>query len=56
MIKFLDHDADEMEQAIDNLKETIYITEKEKLIHIGIMEINQLYNKKMKLINRETAT
>lgn len=56
MIKFIEHDADKMEQGVNNLTEEIYNTEKEKLTQIGIMEVNQLYNKKMNLINRETAT
>ncbi|VVC39217.1 ATPase, V1/A1 complex, subunit E [Cinara cedri] len=56
MIKFIDHDADEMKQGIDDLAEETFYAEKEKLISIGITEVDQLYNKQLKLINRETAT
>lgn len=56
MSKFIDHDAIEIEQNIDDITENNYLMEKEKLIHRGIMEINQLYNNKIKLINRKTAT
>lgn len=56
MIKFIEHDADKMERGVDNLTEELYNTEKEKLTQIGIMEVNQSYNKKMNIINKETAT
>lgn len=56
MIKFIDHDAEEMAQNIDLSSEENYEVEKEKLVCQGMMEIDQLHNKKMKLVNRETAT
>jgi len=56
MAKFIDHDADEEEQNIDSISEENSETEKVNLIRQGILEINQIYNKKIKLINRETAT
>lgn len=56
MIKFIDHDAKEMEQDIDEFTEENYQNEKEKLIYAGKMKIDQLYNKNIKLVNRKTAT
>lgn len=56
MIKFIDHDALEIEQNIDDFTEKNYQSEKEKLIRIGAMKIDQLYNKNMKHVNRKTAT
>lgn len=44
-MKFLEYDTDAIDESIDNLKEKIYITVKEKLVHMSIMELNQLYNK-----------
>lgn len=56
MIKFMDHDSDELVQNIDESSQESYEAEKEKLILKGTMEVNQLYNKKTILVNRETAT
>lgn len=56
MITFIDHDADEIEQNIDVMSEESYEKEKDDLVHQGVIEINQFYNKKMKCVNRETAT
>lgn len=55
MVKFLDHSAEVKEQKIDSVAEEKYNIEKEKLIHKGIMEVNQLYNNKTKLLNKERA-
>lgn len=52
----MDHDAEETAQNIEGSSEENYKTEKEKFVRQGMMEINQLYSKKMKLVNRETAT
>lgn len=50
------HDSEEIEHDIDILTEEHFCSDKDKLIRTGIMKINQLYNKKMQLVNRETAT
>lgn len=55
MTKFIEHDADKIEQKIDKMTKDDYLKEKEKLILKGIMEINQLYNKNMKRLNKETV-
>lgn len=56
MVKFIEFEADEIEQNIDTQSENKYHTEKKETILKGKMEINQLYNKKTKLMNRTTAT
>lgn len=53
--KFIEHDADKIEQKIDRMTKEDYHKEKEKITFQGMMEINQLYNKNMKRLNRETV-
>lgn len=50
------HDSEEIEHDIDVFTEENFCSDKDKLVRTGIMQINQLYNKKMQLVNRETAT
>lgn len=52
---FIEHDAEEIVQSIDVLTEENYLIEKDTMIRIGITQINETFNKKMKFINRETA-
>lgn len=54
MIMFLDHDANKMEKNIDNLTEIKYKIEKKNLIRGGNIEIDVLYEKKIKLIEKKT--
>lgn len=56
MVKFIEHSAELMVQEIEREMNESYYTEKEKLIRIGIMEVNQMYNKKTKLLQRGRAT
>lgn len=56
MVKFIEHGAELMVQEIDKATEEAFNIEKEKIISRGIMEIDQLYNKKTKMVHRETAT
>lgn len=55
MIKFIDHDAEYIANDTNSSTEEKYNMEKENLISIGKMRIDQLYEKKMKLIEREKA-
>lgn len=52
----MNHDLKGVERDMDILTEDNFSKDKDKLIRTGIMQINQLYNKKMQLVNRETAT
>ncbi|XP_060849469.1 V-type proton ATPase subunit E-like [Rhopalosiphum padi] len=56
MVKFMEHEANEIEQNIDTQSEDEYNNKKNEIILKGKMEINQLYNKKTKLMKRTTAT
>jgi hypothetical protein len=56
MVKFIEHNAEVIQQDIDDETEENYNMEKEKLIRMGKMEVNQLFNKKTKLLNKERAT
>lgn len=56
MVNFIAHSAEIIQQDIDSeTEENCYIV-KEKLLRTGKMEVNQLFNKKIKLLNRERAT
>jgi len=55
IVKFIEHNAEEAEEDINTLIEENYRNEKDNLLQTGRMQINQLYNKKMKLVNRETV-
>lgn len=54
MVMFLDHEAGEIEKSIENLVEIKYNIEKTNLIHKGKIGIDLLYEKKIKLIEKET--
>ncbi|XP_026808481.1 V-type proton ATPase subunit E-like [Rhopalosiphum maidis] len=56
MVKFMEFEANEIEQNIDTQSEDEYNNKKNEIILKGKMEINQLYNKKTKLMKRTTAT
>lgn len=52
----MEHEANEIEQNIDTQSKDEYNNKKNEIILKGKMEINQLYNKKTKLMKRTTAT
>lgn len=52
----MDFEADEIERNIDAQSEDEYHIKKEEMILKAKMEIDQLYDKKTKVINRTTAT
>ncbi|XP_050526804.1 V-type proton ATPase subunit E-like [Daktulosphaira vitifoliae] len=56
MIKFMEHEAIEIAQSINDLAEEEYHIQKGDLIHKGRAAINQFYKKKMKRTEREKAT
>lgn len=55
MVKFIEFEADEIEQNIDTQSEDEYRFKKNEMILKGKMEVNQLFNKKTNLMNRKTA-
>ncbi|XP_025192598.1 V-type proton ATPase subunit E-like [Melanaphis sacchari] len=56
MVKFIEFEANEIEKNIDTQSEDEYNIKKNEIILKGKMKINQLYNKKTKLMKRTTAT
>lgn len=54
MVMFFNHEADEVEKSIDNLTEIKYKVEKTNLTHKGKIEIDLLYEKKFKIVEKET--
>jgi len=56
MVKFIEFEADEIEQNIDAESVDEYRIKKNEMILKGKMKVNQLFNKKTNIINRTTAT
>ncbi|XP_050436266.1 V-type proton ATPase subunit E-like [Adelges cooleyi] len=56
MTEFMDQEAEQIVQDINDMAEEEYHIQKGELIHKGIEAIKQAYNKKMVRIDREKAT
>lgn len=56
MIRFIEFEANEIEQNIDTQSENEFDIKKNEIILKEKLKIDQLYKKKTKFMNRTTAT